>query len=390
MHNFHYYFVALRRIILTLIMRAPPPIFTFYLTTCFLFSFIAFSPLFGISYIQLYAPEASFSFQEFTPNFQFRDERSTLYNHDTSFRFSTVYKSQQSIVYNNESSFQSLWITPRITNETMVVIVMSARTHTERRKIIRETWGNGHGNVYFIISAACPFPKWQMKFESATCEQDSSKTSEDIDLNHLKYIQAQENDLEKEQILYRDMIYTPKHESYHGLVHKLKEGYGWVVKYTKADWILKVDDDTYARIDSVAKYLNQFSPLKPTVVGDIIWSSPVRRDGKWAEHTNYKHETYPPWARGASGYVVSRPVAEFISSNKSLLYEYQGEDTSMGIWLDESPLRNNVDWQKSPAFAYHGNCFDSDFLVIGHKLQPGKIRRCYEKLDEVNESFKVT
>mmetsp|Transcript_13612 Transcript_13612/g.20720 ORF Transcript_13612/g.20720 Transcript_13612/m.20720 type:complete len:372 (-) Transcript_13612:78-1193(-) len=354
-----------------------------YITISFLFSSIIFLS-FRKANLQLRTSQELLSFHERA--ILDKSKPPGVYNGPApSLQPSIVDKAQQLMMHNNDTYFQSsTWISPRLTNGTMVVIVMTARAHTERRKVIRETWGNGHDNVYFIISAACPFPKWQMKFESPTCEQVQPYTSKDIDLKHKAFTKTQEEELEKEQRLYKDMIYTPKPESYHGLVHKLKEGYDWVIRHTKADWILKVDDDTYARVDSVANYLRQISPLNPIVIGDIIWSSPVRRDGKWAEHPNYKKETYPPWARGASGHVVSRPIAEFISRNKSSLYEYQGEDTSMAIWLDESPLKKNVDWRKSQAFAFHGDCYDPEFLVIGHELVPDKMRLCYENLDEIN------
>lgn len=53
--------------------------------------------------------------------------------------------------------------------------------------------------------------------------------------------------------------------------------------------------------------------------------------GKWAE-PSYESITYPPFACG-SGYVITRPVVDWIVRNSNDLKVYQGEDTSMGIWL---------------------------------------------------------
>lgn len=59
---------------------------------------------------------------------------------------------------------------------------------------------------------------------------------------------------------------------------------------------------------------------------------------------------------------------------------YQGEDTSLGIWLSESSLQ--VTWMSSPYFQNHGRCEENDWLVIGHNISPEHMRQCYDKLDE--------
>lgn len=59
---------------------------------------------------------------------------------------------------------------------------------------------------------------------------------------------------------------------------------------------------------------------------------------------------------------------------------YQGEDTSLGIWLSESSLR--VTWICSPYFQNHGRCEEDEWIVIGHQISPGHMRECSDKLDE--------
>ena len=148
--------------------------------------------------------------------------------------------------------------------------------------------------------------------------------------------------------------------------------------------MLKADDDTFVRVDSVARYLQQLTPSNPTVVGRIVIGAPVWKTGKWAD-IDYKPAKYPPWPQGSCGYAVSRPVAEYVSKEKDRLHEYQGEDTSLGIWLNESPFNKNIIWHNSRAFVNEGKCDDPNSLVIGHLIEPAKMRTCYNALDETSK-----
>ena len=87
----------------------------------------------------------------------------------------------------------------------------------------------------------------------------------------------------------------------------------------------------------------------------------------------------PFWPKGSHGHVVSRPVAEYVAGMSSVTY-YQGEDTSLGIWLSESPLR--VNWISSPYFQNHGHCEEDEWIVIGHQIGAEHMRECFDKLDE--------
>eukprot|EP01047_Picozoa_sp_COSAG01_P140634 COSAG01_NODE_71573_length_255_cov_1.000000_1_plen_60_part_10 len=51
----------------------------------------------------------------------------------------------------------------------------------------------------------------------------------------------------------------------------------------------------------------------------------------------YKKHTYPPFPRGGA-HAVTRALAKYVVDNDKSLVEYQGEDTSMGIWMDEAPF----------------------------------------------------
>jgi hypothetical protein len=62
------------------------------------------------------------------------------------------------------------------------------------------------------------------------------------------------------------------------------------------------------------------------------------------------------------------------------LFEYQGEDVSLGIWLDESPF--DVKFVTSNRFWYDAKCENAEVYSIGHQLTPERMRECFEMMDE--------
>ena len=276
----------------------------------------------------------------------------------------------------------SSWPAPRLTKESTVILVLSARSHIELRQVIREMWGNGHDNVYFVIGQYCPVNRSHRKNELTCEDMPITDAHSPHDEWYEKRMKLESQVLRKEQKHYRDMLWTPSPESYRGLPHKLKEGYQWVVSnLPNAKWIVKADDDTIVRVKSLSTYLEKKIPhSKPTVIGKIEYEGIVHKEGRWKEE-KYPHEKYPPFPLGSCGHVVSRPVAEYIASHKNSLVEYQGEDTSIGIWMDESPL--HVEWLYSESFENDMKCENPNSFVIGHDLSVEKIRECYAIGDEV-------
>lgn len=231
-------------------------------------------------------------------------------------------------------------------NNTLVTVVLSARQNFQQRQTIRDTWGRNHA-IYFVIGGPSP--------------------GENV---------AVQLSLVKEQARFRDMIDSIHEESYRSLPYKLRFSYSFIVqKMPKVRWILKVDDDMMARIDDLhTALLQNLNHERAVVAGRIIANVSVKKQGKWAE-TKYQKETYPLWPQGSCGHVVSRAVAEYIAGMENVVY-YQGEDTSIGIWLDEAP-NLPVTFVRSLYFQNHGRCNKTQWLVLGHKISPDSMQSCY-------------
>jgi Galactosyltransferase len=292
-------------------------------------------------------------------------------------------------------------------NSTSVLtLVLSAREHFERRQTIRETWGSGHV-IYFVIGG------------NLVEARNVSKEEYSVKVQSL---------LEAEQIKNRDIIDSIHPESYASLPHKLKFALNWInenyfVKLPTPnvpEWIVKVDDDSYARI--TALYQSLLVPFSSTsihgqnkiLVGNLQLDAPVSRAGKWSQPGRiYPHHTYPTFALGSSGYAINRAIVKYIGEqyqydsgdlkqlqvterenlvdSRMRLQIYQGEDVSLGIWLEEAHQHFQEEptlFIDSPYFVTDADCYKLDSLSIGHSLTAKQMLDCYTyELTSTNESL---
>lgn len=256
---------------------------------------------------------------------------------------------------------------PKPSNESNVaVIILSARSNFERRQTIRETWAQEHNNAYFVIGGPEP---------------------DNLDDKNWQNVNSTSSRLLREQEKYGDLLDTIHPDTYRGLPYKNWFAINWISRHPgmkHIQWVLKADDDVVVRLHALQhNVLRQFNPSTPLVIGRIEPSSKPHRTGKWAEDPKWTGidgiDEYPPWAYGSTGYVMSRPVLDYVASEQSSLYYYQGEDVSLGIWLYESPL--DVTWIDSPEFNLDNQVWNSHqySAVIGHDLKTEEMRSIYEK-----------
>lgn len=273
----------------------------------------------------------------------------------------------------------SAWVGPILTNETMVILVMSARSHIAQRAVIRDTWAKGHDNVYFVVGSPCEVAHDNRKHD-LTCEaaRDSHQNEEYEDT-----IAREEKQLRLEQAKHRDMLLTSRPESYRGLPYKLKEAYHWAAQLPQVEWFVKADDDFYVRVTTLAKFLQATNSSKPLVMGRIMIDAPVHKRGKWKE-VDFRPRTYPKFPLGSWGHIVSRPIAGYVAEHREDLFEYQGEDTSLGIWIDKSPLKKATVWKQGGIVMTNNMMCVPQMLMIGHQMTPDDIRECYRKGDEAS------
>ena len=244
----------------------------------------------------------------------------------------------------------------------LITIILSQRDAFHERQVIRETWANGHENIYFIVGKPC------MVANPKTWTCDGKK-------GNIEYQKKQHEITEKikkeKNIIIVDMV-----DVYRNLGEKLKLAYKWVYRKYGKKYVLKVDLDTFVRVSSVENIIKDRDKKYECIVGSIQQGS-VNRKGKWAEN-KYKKDTYPPFPSGA-GHIISPDLLEYINTHDFMVY--QGEDTSLGIFFDESDIK--VDFSVSKHITTHsGDCFNKNKFIIGHNINPSKVRQCYKHMDE--------
>ena len=273
----------------------------------------------------------------------------------------------------------------RLTNSEVVYFVLSGLTGEENRNGIRKTWGKGKDNIYFVVGKTCPIhPDFRDTDEggNAACRLAPRV----IDRNHYTkltklYIQNNVTEIEerlrKEIETYRDVLQADFVDVYRALSLKVKAAYNFVVDHLpNANWIVKADDDFFVREKQFSNYLLQnYNNTKYTVIaGSIRRKHLAHANGKWKEVPQFPlRGRYPPFPLGC-GHAVSRPVAEVITENQEWLIDFQGEDVSLGIWLND--IAPQTVFEETKVMSPKGDCHPSELYLIGHQISPSMMMDC--------------
>jgi hypothetical protein len=226
---------------------------------------------------------------------------------------------------------------PNAQRANMTFLVLSTRTHALQRAAVRDSWALEQKNVVFIVGARpCKIPpSYRSKHVTHVhhCEPGLEKAPKNIYDKYQQKIQAEQDALEHEARVFSDLILVPMMDTYGGLPRKVKEALSWGLKNTNSEWFMKVDDDVAVRAKRIEQALSMFDPSHDMIIGRVRKNAGIPRGGKWADHEYKSHQKYPTFCNGGEGWIVPRHLARMIVDHDG--FEYQGEDISMGIWVDE-------------------------------------------------------
>ncbi|RLN42850.1 hypothetical protein C2845_PM01G31840 [Panicum miliaceum] len=187
-------------------------------------------------------------------------------------------------------------------------------------------------------------------------------------------------DLLKEADFFGDIVIVPFVDSYDLVVLKTIAICDYAARVVPAKYVMKCDDDTFVRLDSVMAEVKKISDGKSFYLGNMNYFHRPLREGKWAvSYEEWPIEEYPPYADGA-GYIVSSDIANFVASEmeKGRLNLFKMEDVSVGMWVGRfNSSGNAVAYAHSPRFCQSG-CAD-DYLTA-HYQSPAQIACLWEKL----------
>ncbi|KQK13710.1 hydroxyproline O-galactosyltransferase GALT6 [Brachypodium distachyon] len=231
--------------------------------------------------------------------------------------------------------------------------ILSAGSHFTERMAVRRSW------------------------MSAVRNSSSTMARFFVALNERKEVNE---DLKKEANFFRDIIIVPFVDSYDLVVLKTVAICEYAARVVSAKYVMKCDDDTFVRLDSVMAEVKKIPDDKSFYVGNMNYYHRPLRKGKWAvSYEEWPKDTYPPYADGP-GYIVSSDIANFVvfEMETGRLNMFKMEDVSVGMWVGQfNGSVKAVEYAHSVRFCQFG-CVD-DYLTA-HYQSPGQMLCLWEKL----------
>lgn len=297
----------------------------------------------------------------------------------------------------------------------LVILILSAPKNIARRNTIRQTWlnlkpkiekhiNNNGDDVTGIEYNTRGFLQQDSIYrQMISLEQFKKKMTtavhrpllKELNVNILHYFAigtdampfAELDSLTKEHFKYKDLLLLNNlSDSYTNLTNKLLQSLGAINNIQTFKYLLKVDDDTYVKLDYLLEDLHEYDSFlskKQFSVNfmrpELFWGyfngrATIKSRGQWKEKNFNLCERYLPYALGG-GYVISKNLVHYIAKNAHTLSRYVSEDISMGIWL--SSFRN--------IYRKHDVRFDTSYLprkcrayhIVLHKRTVNDMRDLY-------------
>ncbi|XP_010934161.2 hydroxyproline O-galactosyltransferase GALT6 [Elaeis guineensis] len=254
------------------------------------------------------------------------------------------------------------WQAPPLPDEPVELFIgiLSAANHFAERMAVRKSW----------MSAVRPSSNVVARFFVA--------------LHARKEVNVE---LKKEAEFFGDIVIVPFMDNYDLVVLKTIAICEYGVNTVSAKYIMKCDDDTFVRVDSVLKEVKKIPGDRSLYVGNMNYYHKPLRSGKWAVTVEeWPEEVYPPYANGP-GYVVSSDIARFIVTEfeRPTLRLFKMEDVSMGMWVEKFNDSRPVEYLHNLKFCQFG-CIDDYYtahyqsprqmICMWDKLQAGKPQCC--------------
>ena len=233
----------------------------------------------------------------------------------------------------------------------LLIMVLTAPANLDRRTVIRKTWATDPSmNI-----------RWKTVFLVGRAASDK----------------VQNEYLEAEGMIHRDLIRGTQNEHYNNLTLKTQMGLEWAAKYCEFQFLLKADDDVFVNPYKLMDYLRKpDTPKTKLYTGRVIPSGPPHRQGKWGvSWKEYNKTTFPELCAGPayllSSDVVHKVVELFDGNRKPLKLE----DVYVGTLVEKI---EGVKAVRHPWFRLleYGHCTHSSDTCAYH---PASVK-CIEEL----------
>eukprot|EP00035_Acanthoeca_spectabilis_P039642 m.63919 g.63919 ORF g.63919 m.63919 type:complete len:486 (-) comp9689_c1_seq1:174-1631(-) len=176
------------------------------------------------------------------------------------------------------------------------------------------------------------------------------------------------SEVRAEMAAFDDIVVLNVEDTYAALVKKVGSMFNWVATHHPADYVAKVDDDTYVGVGQLLAELEPL-PREQLYFGRMSVGAPViRREG----HRNGEPwlpdgvEKFPPYAMG-TGYVLSWDLVQIVAFPKVPYIGMVNEDAYIGVLL----FPYNVYRYDSDNIVTHGlpKCIAARNVTMVHLMQ---------------------
>lgn len=183
--------------------------------------------------------------------------------------------------------------------------------------------------------------------------------------------------LERENTVHQDLLMLDDlAESYQTLSSKLLRTFEWIHTNVDFHFLLKVDEDSYTRLDKIIRELETSKPQNKLYWGFFDGRAHVKTKGKWVEKSWNLCDRYLPYALGG-GYIISSDLVHYVAENSKLLRTFLSEDVSLGLWLAPLEINRIHDPRFNTEFISRG-CKNS--YLITHKQSSLQMRELHQSL----------
>lgn len=222
----------------------------------------------------------------------------------------------------------------------LVIGIMSARNEFAVRQLLRTTWAHETTGARVLIRfwigwEACHVPAHKVRsFECMVKPDTEAPTDAEKREGRTQMFRTTARLLDEAKY-YGDIAFLDMQDYYRNLPEKLVRGVEWFGERVKFDWLMKIDVDCFVNMKKLLQFLsrpnwNDVAATKKVWAATLRGPGQVARGGKWAEK-KYELNKYPKFANQIT--LITSALADVIVRNERDLMRYQGEDTSLAIWM---------------------------------------------------------
>ena len=243
-------------------------------------------------------------------------------------------------------------------NVFLLIMVPSAVSNFEQRRVIRKTWGN--------ITTE---PSVLLRFVLGKST-----------MHELQSLAETENSV------YNDILFTNILETYENLLHKSIALLRWASFYCQGvQYLLKIDDDMFLNLPRLLNDLRR-NPKLNTISGcRVSGASPFRTlFSKWRiSRKQYQKDVYPDYIAGTAYLISGDIISKLYNATRRVPYFVFEDVYITGMCRKHIGAVASVHREFSCGFRDKGPCGKNfRYHITGHHYRPTEIQRMWSELQD--------